>query len=225
MYDNDAAWTQAVELLNEALAPEGLSVIVSTDPTTSPVLGPLSSSASRRGRSSTTTREGQTLEEIEERLVALLRAAPRGIREIAPTHRYKERNKARNTLEVNDEFDLQDFLRAVLRMEFADLIHEDPLPKVASLSGRIDFALRDQKIYIELKVFESESYWKNTMSKDIASKIDRYGRSHECDLLIFFIYDPTQAMRDAARIEKELTNERSIDSKSFRTRTVVAPQQ
>jgi hypothetical protein len=164
--------------------------------------------------------ESPTLEEIEERLVAFIRAAPRGIREITPEHRYN----GRKTLEVNDEYDLQDFLRAFLRMEFADLIHEDPLPKVASLSGRIDFALRDQRIYIELKVVESESSWKSTMSKDVASKIERYGRSHECDLLIVFIYDPTHAMRDAARIEKDLTNLRTIDSKSFRTRAVVAPQ-
>ncbi len=223
-YDDDATHKQAVTVLNEALAPEGLTVTVSTDPTAVPLIGHAAPSTPTPTNAApetvTTTPPVPTLKDVEERLVRIFRATPRGIREIAPEHRYD----GRKTLEVNDEFDLQDLLRAFLRMEFPDLIHEDPLPKVASSSGRIDFAVRGKKIYIELKVFKSESHWNSTMSKDIASKIERYGRSHECDLLIFFIYDPKQAMREAASIEKDLTNERTIDDKAFRTRVVVAPQ-
>ncbi|MGA8533503.1 MAG: DUF2321 domain-containing protein [Candidatus Tumulicola sp.] len=156
------------------------------------------------------------LDEVED----FLRAVPRGVRELAAEHRYN----GRPPFVVNDEYDLQDFVRAFLKMRFPKATFENSVGKVAGQSGRVDFALGDEKVFVELKVFRSEADWKKTMLPDLTSKIERYARDPKCETFFILVYDPEQRFRDAAAAEAELSGPRTIASKEINVRLIVTPQ-
>jgi hypothetical protein len=149
-----------------------------------------------------------------------LRAVPRGLRELSSEHRYD----GRPTLPMNDEYDLQDFVRAFLKMRYAKATFEDAVGKVAGQGGRVDFALGDEKIFVELKVFKSEADWKKSMLPDISSKIERYSRDPKCEVIFFLVYDPGQKFRDARSAEADLSGLRTISGKDIEVRLIVTPQ-
>ncbi len=158
---------------------------------------------------------------VDEDLAVFLRAIPRGLRELAPGHR----REGRQPFVVTDEYDLQDFVRAYLRMRFPkSLKPEESMPSVSSKGGRVDFVVGELQCFVELKVFQSEPHWRTTMMPDITSKIERYGQDARCDVLYVLVYDPNQAFRAAAATEVEMSKERVIGDKRFRVQLVVTPQ-
>jgi hypothetical protein len=164
-------------------------------------------------------RERTTL--AEENIADVLRAIPRGLRELAAEHRHR----GRLPFEVKDEYDLQDFVRALLQMWYPKAVKpEEPIPTVGGKGGRVDFVLDGLKWLIELKVFRDETDWKATMFSDITSKIERYGKDPRCDVLFVLIYDPNRAFRSAVAVEHELSAERTIGDRKFRVHVIVTPQ-
>jgi hypothetical protein len=158
----------------------------------------------------------------EEDIVAFLRSIPRGLRELDDKHR----RSGAEPFVVENEYDVQDFVRAYLRMRFPErLKFEESTPSTAGKGGRVDFLLEEHRYLIELKVFQNESHWKSTMFNDITAKFERYGNDTRCDVLFIFIYDPERQFRAAAQAETELSSDRvSSKGRRYRTRIVVAPQ-
>ena len=68
----------------------------------------------------------------------------------------QRRHSGRLTLEVNDEYDVQDFLHALLRIFFDDVRPEEHTPSYAGKSSRIDFLLPEESIALECKMAKSE---------------------------------------------------------------------
>lgn len=157
----------------------------------------------------------------ESAVETMLRAIPRGLRELDATNRRSDRNP----FVVTDEYDLQDFVRAVLRVRFPALAAEDAMHSVAGRGGRVDFRLKDEGIYVELKVFRDMNNWKQSMLPDISAKIQRYGRQEDCDVLFIFVYDPLLKFTEAESAERDLTAVQAFGDKKVDVRLIVAPKQ
>ncbi|MCM2286943.1 MAG: DUF2321 domain-containing protein [Desulfobacula sp.] len=63
----------------------------------------------------------------------------------------KTRHADRDSLHVNDEYDAQDLLHALLHIYFDDIRPEEWMPSYAGRCSRVDFLLKDEKIIIEVK--------------------------------------------------------------------------
>ena len=57
----------------------------------------------------------------------------------------RNRHNGRPTLDVNDEYDVQDLLHALLKMYFDDVRPEEWTPSYAGKSARMDFLLKTKK--------------------------------------------------------------------------------
>jgi hypothetical protein len=63
----------------------------------------------------------------------------------------RARHEQRDTLDVKDEYDVQDLLHALLRLEFDDVRTEEYTPSYAGKSSRMDFLVKQQHLVIECK--------------------------------------------------------------------------
>jgi hypothetical protein len=63
----------------------------------------------------------------------------------------RSRHDNRATLDVEDEYDTQDLLHALLQLRFDDIRPEEWTPSYAGGSSRMDFLLKQEKIVIEVK--------------------------------------------------------------------------
>ena len=63
----------------------------------------------------------------------------------------RNRYAGRPTIDVEDEYDVQDLFHALLMIEFEDIRPEEWVPSYAGSSSRIDFLLKQEKIVVEIK--------------------------------------------------------------------------
>lgn len=101
----------------------------------------------------------------------------------------RSRHDKRNTLDIQDEYDVQDLLHSLLQLYFDDIRAEECTPSYAGSAGRIDFLLKNEKIGIEVKKTRRTLTDKEVGSQ-LIEDIDRYKEHHNCEKLMCFIYDP-----------------------------------
>ncbi len=63
----------------------------------------------------------------------------------------RSRHAGKNTIEIEDEYDVQDLLHSLLHLYFDDIRPEEHTPSYAGSSARVDFLLKNEKIVIEVK--------------------------------------------------------------------------
>lgn len=119
----------------------------------------------------------------------------------------RSRHDGRPTLEIEDEYDVQDLLHAMLRLDFDDIRPEEWTPSYAGASSRMDFLLKQEHVVIEAKKTR-----KNLRDKEIGEQlivdIAKYRAHPECRMLICFIYDPEGRIGNPAGLETDLSGER-----------------
>lgn len=125
----------------------------------------------------------------------------------------------RPTIDMVDEYDVQDAFHAILRLFFDDVRAEPWTPSYAGNQNRIDFVLPDHKIAIEVKHTGSRLTQRHVADQLIIDS--RYYR-HETDYthLICFVYDPELRLKNAVALEKDLASE----DYDFSVSVVVCPQ-
>lgn len=120
----------------------------------------------------------------------------------------KCRREERNTLEIRDEYDVQDLFHALLRIFFDDIRPEEWTPSYAGKSSRMDFLIKDHAIVIETKMAR-----KGLNSKEIGSQlledIARYNEHQDCKSLICFVYDPESIILNPVGLENDLNRFKS----------------
>jgi len=101
----------------------------------------------------------------------------------------RARHEQRPTLEVQDEYDVQDMLHALLKVDFEDIRTEEWTPSYAGGCSRMDFLLKEEQAVIEVKKTRP-----TLREKDIGGQllvdVQRYQGHPDCKSLICFIYDP-----------------------------------
>jgi hypothetical protein len=127
----------------------------------------------------------------------------------AVARQLRERHLNRETLNVQDEYDVQDLLHALLKILFVDIRPEESTPSFAGGSSRIDFLLKREKIIIEIKKTRP-SLTAKKLGDELLIDIARYKSHSDCQNLIFFIYDPEGIITNPKGLEDDL-KQRSND--------------
>lgn len=101
----------------------------------------------------------------------------------------KNRYGERHTLEIKDEYDVQDLLHSLLKIYFDDIRAEEVCPSWAGGSSRVDFLLKPQRVMIEVKKTR-KSLEAKEIGEQLIIDISRYSGHPALDTLICFVYDP-----------------------------------
>lgn len=131
----------------------------------------------------------------------------------------RTRYDSRPTVEVKDEYDVQDLMHALLRLHFDDVRPEEVTPSLAGKSGRMDFLLKRERIVVETKMTR-----KNLKQKQVGDELivdmARYRTHPDCGTLVCFVYDPDGFCDTPTALEDDL----SRDDGQLRTRVIVGPK-
>ena len=114
------------------------------------------------------------------------------------------RHENRTTIEINDEYDVQDLLHSLLKIYFDDIRDEEWTPSYAGKCSRVDFLLKEEQIVIETKKTRRGLNEKN-ISDELLCDIARYKSHPNCKTLMCFIYDPDEMIKNPRGIEKDLS--------------------
>ena len=101
----------------------------------------------------------------------------------------RDRYNNKPTLEIEDEYDVQDLLHALLQLYFDDIRAEEWTPSYAGKCARVDFLLKNEKIVIEVKKTRRGLDDKE-LGDQLIIDVDRYKVHPDCERLVCFVYDP-----------------------------------
>lgn len=137
---------------------------------------------------------------VTELLEKILKNFHRCCRQLLIRHAQKE------TLKIENEYDVQDLLHAILKLHFDDVRAEVSTPQYAGRNSRIDFILNEHDIAIEVKKTRG-----NLKDKEIGDEllidIAKYQQSYpKIKLLICFVYDPEELVINPIGLESDLNS-------------------
>ena len=121
----------------------------------------------------------------------------------AVTKQLRHRHDARPTLDVGDEYDVQDLLHALLRVEFEDVRPEEWTPSYAGGAGRMDFLLKSEQLVIETKMARA-GHTAKKLGDELLIDIARYQQHPDCRTLVCFVYDPLGLVANPRGVERDL---------------------
>jgi hypothetical protein len=133
--------------------------------------------------------------------------------------RLRNRRKDKEPFQIDDEYDVQDLLHALLTVHFDQIKREEPTPSYAGRYSKIDFLLKKEGIGIETKYAENESD-EGKIGDELSIDKSRYPVHPDCDILICLIYDQNQVISEPRSLENDLTGE----TEDFPMKTFVIPQ-
>ena len=117
----------------------------------------------------------------------------------------RNRYNSRETLDINDEYDVQDLFHSLLYIYFNDVRAEEWTPSYAGKCSRQDFLLKNEKIVIEIKKTRKGLSVKE-LGDQLIIDIARYKSHPDCKTLVCFVYDPEERILNPAGIESDLTS-------------------
>lgn len=115
----------------------------------------------------------------------------------------RTRHDSRQTLQITDEYDVQDLLHALLLLHFDDVRPEEWTPSYAGGAVRMDFLLKQEKIVIEVKKTRNTMTSKSLGEELIIDK-EKYSEHPDCDRLYCFVYDPEGILGNPIGIKNDL---------------------
>jgi hypothetical protein len=117
---------------------------------------------------------------------------------------------------VDDEYDLQRIVHAVLQLHFQDVREEDFNPTYAGSGTRIDFVLREVRIAVETKMTRA-GLTPRKLGDELAADILRYRKHEDVGALMALIYDPGRRVNNPTGFEHDLFS----DSDQLLVRAVI----
>jgi REase_DpnII-MboI len=130
----------------------------------------------------------------------------------------RSRHGGRPTLDVQDEYDVQDLVHSLLCLHFIDVRPEEYAPSYAGKASRMDFLLKQESIVLELKMTRSGLGAKE-LSTQLIEDIERYKTHPDCQALVCFVYDPAGLIPNPRGIEADLKR----DGGPFPVRVLIRP--
>ena len=129
------------------------------------------------------------------------------------------RGEYRATLNVEDEFDAQDLLHALLRIQFDNIDTDEWTPSYSSGAPRTTLLLNDRRLAVIVKKTRPGLNAKD-LTDQLRIDVERY-RSHDrCRTLLCFMYDPEGRIGNPRGLEASLTSAND----SFVIDVLVAPK-
>lgn len=146
-------------------------------------------------------------------VVTLCRRFPLLVSELR--HRYNKRT----TFDVADEYDVQDLLRSVFRLHFADVRREEWNPSYGGTQSRSDLLVKSERVVVETKMTRASLGQRRLVEELIVDKA-QYRNHPDCRTLVCFVYDPELRLSNPEAIERDLSgNDGALD-----TLVIVSPQ-
>ncbi len=108
--------------------------------------------------------------------------------------RLSQRYNHRPSIEIGDEYDVQDLFYAMLAPFFDDIRPEEVTPSYAGGHGRIDFLIKAEQIVIEIKKTRPTLKTRELRDQLIIDK-EIYRIHPHCRNFIAFVYDPDGYIR------------------------------
>lgn len=137
----------------------------------------------------------------------------------AVARQLRSRYDGRATLNVADEYDVQNLMHALLRLFFDDVRPEEWTPSYAGKGSRMDFLLKRERIVVEAKKTRPGLGAKE-IGTQLIDDITRYAQHPDCRILVCFAYDPDGLITNPRGIENDLRQ----DTGEMRVRVIIAPQ-
>lgn len=131
----------------------------------------------------------------------------------------RSRHDNRDTLDVTDEYDVQDLFHSLLRLYFSDVRPEEWTPSYAGSSSRTDFLLPQIDTVVEIKKTRKGLNAKS-LGEQLIIDISKYKTHPNCGHLICCVYDPEGRIANPAGIESDLND----TSEQFDTRVFIVPK-
>lgn len=128
------------------------------------------------------------------------------------------RHHGRATIKITDEYDVQDLLRALLRLSFDDIREEEWTPSYAGSASRVDFLLKLERIVVEVKKTRS-GLSARELGEQLIVDIARYQAHPDCQALLCFVYDPDGLVKNPRGLEGDL----SRSAGGFEVQVLIAP--
>lgn len=133
--------------------------------------------------------------------------------------RLRSRHDNRPTLDVADEYDVQDLVDAVLKIDFDDIRCEEWTPSYAGGASRLDFLLKNEQIVVEVKKTRPGLKVRG-VGDQLLIDIGRYRSHPDCRMLVCFVYDPEGLIENPVGLENDLSGQRD----GLEVRVIVAPK-
>jgi len=131
----------------------------------------------------------------------------------------RQRYNNRDTLDVNDEYDVQNLFHSLLKLYFNDIRTEEWTPSYAGGASRCDFLLPEINTVIEIKKTRQSMSTKE-LGEQLIIDIEKYKKHPQCSKLICFVYDPEGRITNPRGMENDLsTCDNNID-----VRTIIVPK-
>lgn len=126
----------------------------------------------------------------------------------------RNRYASRTPLLMSDEYDVQDLLHALLKIEFDDIRDEEGTPSTFKRNARIDFLLKEEKIVIECKMTRTGLNDKE-IGKQLIEDVLKYTKHPDCGHLICLVYDPAGLIVNETGIQNDLNDYESVLKTTF----------
>jgi DpnII restriction endonuclease len=128
----------------------------------------------------------------------------------------RKRHGQRPTLDVTDEYDVQDLLHSILTIHFDDIRPEEWTPSYAGGSSRMDFLLPEIEAVIETKMARQGLTGKQ-LGDELLIDIARYAEHPRCRTLYCIIYDPEGRIANARGLETISRATKGISQSALRS--------
>jgi hypothetical protein len=117
------------------------------------------------------------------------------------------RHAGRPPYVIEDEHDLQDLVRGLLRLFFDDVRAEDYVPEHAGSRSRVDFVLKTERLVVETKMTRDRLGAKQ-VGEELIIDIERYRSYPDCAALMAIVYDPDRRITNRRTLEADLSRSR-----------------
>jgi hypothetical protein len=130
------------------------------------------------------------------------------------------RLRNRTPVVINDEYDVQYLLNALLRFYFNDVRTEEGTGSYAGGSARMDFLLKAEEIVIEAKMTRS-NLKDREVGDELLQDVVRYKQHPNCKQLICLIYDPAHLIANPHGLQGDLEQ---MSTDRLRVNVVIVPE-
>ncbi|WP_250454476.1 hypothetical protein [Caballeronia sp. ATUFL_M2_KS44] len=128
------------------------------------------------------------------------------------------RRQDRATLDIVDEYDVQDLFHALLRISFDDVRPEEWTPSYAGGASRVDFLLPEIEAVVEIKK-SRPGLSARELGEQLIVDIAKYKKHPNCRTLFCFVYDPDGRIANPRGIESDL----NATQDELTVRVLIAP--
>ncbi len=136
------------------------------------------------------------------------------------TRQLRSRHDSRETIDVSDEYDVQDLIHALLKIYCDDIRPEEWTPSYAGSASRMDFLLKDEHLVVEVKKTR-DTLRDKQIGEQLIVDITKYGENPDCRTLVCFVYDPEGLISNPTGLENDL---RKLSTERLNVRVHITPK-